>query len=245
MNRYFGPIKWLGGIAIVLFILSFVFGNIIMPALPEATRNSVLTHAVPFFAAFVGILLLFILLIVLVALRFNGKIPNLTYENIEKLIVAGILFGVICLFNPWSFVPYRYGFGLLLISTLAFILWSHVAPPRAAFEETVEPISTVGHVAGVVIGLALMVLVITSAVATNEPRAPYGIRERVWNSYSEERRAEIATAATTDFNQVELPFLVLFSLFPGAAGYLFGRELIGGRGRKAAQQSALAAAGGD
>jgi|GEM_PF-922457 len=152
MNRYIGPIKWLGGIAIVLFIFSFVFGNIIMPGLPEATRNSVLTHAVPFFAAFVGVLLLFILVIVLVALRFNGKIPDRTYANIEKLIVAGILFGVVCLFNPWSFVPYRYGFGLLLISTLAFILWSHIAPPRANLDDTLLPITPTGHIVGLVIG---------------------------------------------------------------------------------------------
>ncbi len=245
MNRYIGPIKWLGGIAIVLFIFSFVFGNIIMPGLPEATRNSVLTHAVPFFAAFVGVLLLFILMIVLVALRFNGKIPDRTYANIEKLIVVGILFGVVCLFNPWSFVPYRYGFGLLLISTLAFILWSHIAPPRAGLDDTLLPITPTGHIVGLVIGVAIMALVIGSAITTNQPATPYGIRERVWNSYTEERRAEIASAAIADFNQVELPFLFVFALFPGAAAYLFGRELVGGRGRKPTQQRVLAATGGD
>jgi hypothetical protein len=244
MNRYIGPIKWLGGIAILLFVFAFVFGNIIMPALPEATRNSVLTHAVPFFAAFVGILLLFILLIALVALRFNGKIPNRTYSNVETLIVVGIIFGVVCLFNPWSFVPFRYGFGLLLICTLSFIVWSHVAPPRTGLDERLLPITTAGHVAGLVAAVAIMALVISSAIATNEPRAPFGIRERVWNSYTEERRTEIATAATADFNQVELPFLFVFALFPGAAAYLFGREIIGGRGRTEPVPG-LAPAGGD
>src|SRR5690606_30291897 len=114
MSRYFTPIKWLGGIAILLFLFACGFANVAPSLVSEQVLNGVLFHAIPFFAAFVGILLLFILLIVLVALRFNGKIPGRTYKGMEYVIIGGIIFGVICLFNPWSLVPYRYGFLLLL-----------------------------------------------------------------------------------------------------------------------------------
>ncbi len=230
MSRYIGPIKWLGGIAVGLFAFAYLFSLVIMPALPEDIRNGVLTHAIPFFAAFVGVLLLFILLIVLVARRFDRKIPNRTYKSIENLIVFTIIFSVVCLFNPWSFVPYRYGFGMLVIATLSFIVWSHVAPPRTGLDETIKPFTSVNHLVGVIAAAIVMVLIISSAIATNEPRAPFGIRERVWNTYDEARQAEIATAATSDFSQVEIPFLVIFSLIPGAMVYLLSRELVGGRG---------------
>jgi hypothetical protein len=32
------------------------------------------------------------------------------------------------MFQPWVFLAYRYGFLVLLISTLGFILWSHIVP---------------------------------------------------------------------------------------------------------------------
>lgn len=235
MSRYIGPIKWLGGIAVALFIFAYLFSMVIMPALPEDLRNGVLTHAIPFFGAFVGVLLLFILLIVLVARRFDRKIPNRTYKSIENLIVFAIVFSVICMFNPWSFVPYRYGFGMLVIATLSFILWSHVAPPRTGLDETIKPFKTINHLVGIVAAAVVMAVIISSAIATNEPRAPYGIRERVWNTYDEARRTEIATMATSEFSQVEVPFLFVFSLIPGTLVYLLSRELVGGRDPSPAQ----------
>jgi hypothetical protein len=44
------------------------------------------------------------------------------------------------MFQPWSFVGYRLGFLLLFLSTLAFILWSHVVP-KGAHAEQVESVS--------------------------------------------------------------------------------------------------------
>jgi uncharacterized membrane protein len=84
-------------------------------------------------------------------------------------------------------------------------------------------------VRGIVAAAVVMALIISSAIATSEPRAPYGIRERVWNTYDDARRAEIATAATSDFSQVEIPFLFVFSLIPGTLVYLLSRELVGER----------------
>ena len=227
MSRYIGPVKWLGGIAIILFILAALFANVVTGLVSEALSNAVMFRAIPFFMAFVGVLLLFILLIALVALRFNGKVPNRTYTGLEMLTIAGILLGTVSLFNPWSFVPYRYGFGLLLLSTLAFILWSHVAPPRADSGLQISPLSRSQHIAGIIAGVLVLVLLTVTAISANGPQEPYGVRQRAWDSYSEERQAEIAAEATQEFSSVEMPFLVIYNLLPGVAVYLVVRELVG------------------
>ena len=228
MRKYIGPIKWLGGIAVALFAFALVFEPLTR-GLPEETRKSVLLHAIPFFATFVGVLLLFILLIVMVAIRFNGKVPGRTYQGIEYTIIAGILFGVVCLFQPWSFVPYRYGFLLLLVSTLTFILWSHIMPARADFDARVLPLSSIQHIVGVVAGILVAVLFVTSLVSLNGPKPPYGLRERVFNSYDDERKAQVATEATQEFQNVETPFLILLSLFPAIMIYFVAREAVSKR----------------
>jgi hypothetical protein len=247
MSRYIAPIKWLGGIAILLFVFAYAFGNFAPSLVSEAVRNGVLFHAIPFFATFVGILLLFILLIVLVALRFNGKIPGRTYQGMEYVIIGGILFGVVCLFNPWNLVPYRYGFILLLGSTLAFILWSHVAPPRTDYDASIPRLTTAQHFIGLVAGLLVLAALTFAAISANGPKPPYGLRERVWNSYDAERQAEVAAEAEQQFTSVEMPFLVVFNLFPAAAVYMIARELVGGRKRapEAVYETATVGAGGD
>ena len=247
MSRYLGPVKWLGGIALILFILVPVFGSVAPGLVPEATRSSVLFQAIPFFMAFVGILLVFILLIVIVALRFNGKVPRRTYKSIENLCIVGILFGTVCLFNPWSVVPYRYGFILLLVSLLIFILWSHVTAPRAEADAAFPPLTRAQHIVGIVAGMIVLALLVSSSVATNAPQAPYGLRERVWNSYTPERQAETAAAASQTFNTVEMPFMFLFYAFPSVLVYLIVRELVGGIGQRKPEAPApgMAHAGAD
>lgn len=228
MNKYIGPIKWLGGIAVVLFAFALAFEPLTR-GLSEETRKSVILNAIPFFSTFVGILLLFILLIVLIAMRFNGAVPERTYRSIEYTIIAGILLGVICLFQPWSFVPYRYGFLLLLGSTLSFILWSHVAAPRADFVTMIAPLSPLQHIIGAVVGVVVAVLLFSSLFNMNSPKPPYGLRERVFNSYDDERKAQVAAEATQQFQTVETPFLVFFSAFPGVIIYFAAREAAGRR----------------
>jgi hypothetical protein len=246
MTKYLGPIKWLGGIALILFVVALVFDPL-TSGLPEETRRNVLLNAAPFFATFVGILLLFILLIVIVATRFNGKVPGRTYQGIEYTIIAGILLGVVCLFQPWSFVPYRYGFLLLLGATLSFILWSHVMPPRADFDARVAPLNSLQHIIGAAAGIIVMVLLVVSLINMNSPKPPYGLRERVFNSYDEERKAQVAAEATQSFQSVEIPFLIFFSAFPGIIMYFVAREAANGRlgGRQFLPEVAAARSGGD
>lgn len=312
-SRYLVPIKRLGIAAIISFIVGIIFPSLSNALLSEDARKAVLVNAIPFFGFFIGILLLFILLIVLVARRYNGKVPMRTYGSIEQLSIAGILMGVICLFQPWSNVPYRYGFLLLLASTLGFILWSHTVPRNAKVDDMVAGLTTarrivaiisgllagillssdsqamiglqaglgfslpfatvhgflvfvaslVGYLIwsrtfeaagdyhlppmgakqntiGLVAGVIVLVVLTLSASSTNAPVEPYGVRDRVWKSYSDERKAQVASDATRDFQSVELPFLVIFNLFPAGVVFFAVREAVA-EPEEAAQRTAVPA----
>lgn len=120
---------------VITFILGLAAGPVIRSVATEEqmTRN-VLLSAIPFVFIFVAIILAFISLIWLVASVLNHNIPERVYRPIELTIIGGIILGVIGMFQPWSFGAYRYGFLLLLISTLAFILWSHIIPRGARYD---------------------------------------------------------------------------------------------------------------
>ncbi len=224
-SKYLGPIKRLGGIAILLFVFALLFSVIGNSVFSEETRKGVFINAVPFITAFIGILLLFILVIVLVAKRYNGKVPARCHGAIERTLVIGILFGVFFLFQPFSIVPYRYGFLLLLVATLSFILWSHVVPAGARQSFGLPQLNGRQHLIGGIAALVVVVVMSVGIISINVPKEPYGIRDRVWNSYSAERKAEVTAAATADFSTVETPFIILFSLFPAAVVYFAVREI--------------------
>lgn len=92
-------------------------------------------QAVYFIVGFVAILLAFIFFIVFLARRLSGKVPQRVYGLIEKFTIAGILLGVVGMFQPWALAAYRIGFHVLLFSTLAFIAWSHITPQASRYEE--------------------------------------------------------------------------------------------------------------
>jgi len=97
-------------------------------------------QAVLFIIGFTIILSLFILFIRFLSQRLNDTIPQHTFDRVERILIGGIIVGVVGMFQPWVFFGYRYGFLLLLISTLAFIVWSHVTPaaPLYGDEEFVD-----------------------------------------------------------------------------------------------------------
>ena len=52
-------------------------------------------------------------------------------------LIGGIILGIIGMFQPWIFEAFRYGFYLLLASTIGYIAWSHVSPAEPE-DETAE-----------------------------------------------------------------------------------------------------------
>ncbi len=126
------PVKLLV-VAAVLLILGIVAGPVIGSlATPQQLGENVLLNAIPFILMFVAILLVFISLIVVVARLLNGRIPASIHQPVELALIAGIVLGVVGLFQPWTYVLYGIGFHVLLVSVLGFILWSHIVPKREA-----------------------------------------------------------------------------------------------------------------
>lgn len=226
-RQYLQPIKWIGSIALAIFVFGLVFRPVSEQIIAEDIRNGVLIQAVPFVSIFITILLLFILLIVLASIRFNGKIPFRTYRPIEWTIIGGIVMGVVFLFQSWHFVGYRYGFVLLLGSTLGFILWSHITPANAKKDTTLPPFTTRQQVLGLVAGILVIFALTMSASAVNAPQTPYGLRQRVWDSYTPERQKEIEDKAISDFRSIEIPFLFVLNAFPGCIVFFATREAAG------------------
>ena len=50
------------------------------------------------------------------------------YARAERIIIGLMLLGIVGMFQPFAIVLYRYGFLLLLFSTILFIVISHIAP---------------------------------------------------------------------------------------------------------------------
>ena len=124
------PLGLLISIAILL-ILGSIAGPLIRSSFTEKERAAnVFLEAIPFILIFVAIILTFITVIVVVASVLNDNIPRRTHRLVERIVIFGIVGGVIGMFQPWWFLAYKYGFSVLLISTLSFILWSHIRPKR-------------------------------------------------------------------------------------------------------------------
>jgi Na+-translocating ferredoxin:NAD+ oxidoreductase RnfE subunit len=114
---------------VVLLILGLIAGPIIKStASEEQLATNVLLSAIPFILIFAAIILAFISLIVLASNLLSHKIPERIYRPIERIVIAGIVLGVIGMFQPWSFALYRIGFFMVLIFWLCFVLWNHVKP---------------------------------------------------------------------------------------------------------------------
>jgi hypothetical protein len=125
--------------AVVLLILGLIAGPLIRSlATAEQLAQNVLLSAIPFILIFVSILLGYMTVISIVASVLNDNIAPRIHRTIESIIIAGIVLGVLGMFQSWKMVFYRYGFMVLLISTLSFILWSHVRPKGEQRQEEVS-----------------------------------------------------------------------------------------------------------
>jgi len=129
------PVTLLIVIAVML-VLGLLAGPFINSRMTEQQLvDNVFINAVPFVLIFVAIILTFIAIIVVVASMLDNNISLRLHRVIESILIAGIVLGVVGMFQPWVFEGYKYGFVLLLISTLSFILWSHITPKPEAVQE--------------------------------------------------------------------------------------------------------------
>jgi hypothetical protein len=125
------PLKLLIAAA-VLFALSFAARPALNALMPDLqTSTNVLILAIPFLLVFVPIILLFMSFIVFVSKILEHRIPEVAYKVVEYVFIAGIVFGILFMFQPWTFVLFKPGFFVLFGSLLGFMVWSHVAVKRA------------------------------------------------------------------------------------------------------------------
>lgn len=118
---------------LIAILVTLVLGLLAGPFIaarttPEQLAENVLLNAIPFILIFVSIILTYITLIVVVGSILNNNISRRAHKIVESILIAGIVLGIFGMFQPWIFVAYKYGFVVLLISTLGFILWSHIVP---------------------------------------------------------------------------------------------------------------------
>jgi hypothetical protein len=114
-------------LVIALLVLRVVLPTLLPPAAAQTAS---------FITIFLAILMVYIFFIIVpAAIVLSGRVPRQVYDLIEKTIIAGIVLGVIGMFQPWAHVLYRIGFLVLLASTLAFIVWSHITPKATSSEE--------------------------------------------------------------------------------------------------------------
>jgi len=123
-------------IIVVLLVLGLLAGPFIESRTTEQQlADNVLLNAIPFLMIFVAILLTFITLIVIIGSMLNNNVPPRIYKIIESILIAGIVLGVVGMFQPWLFEAFKYGFVLLLVSLLLFMVWSHVSPRRETLQQ--------------------------------------------------------------------------------------------------------------
>ena len=129
----------------IAIVISLVLGLLAGPfirsrATEEQLADNVLLSALPFILIFVAIILAFITVIVIIARLLSNNLSPRIFHIVERVLIAGIVLGVLGMFQPWVFLAYKYGFLLLLFSTLSFIVWSHIVPRRAEVQEGISPL---------------------------------------------------------------------------------------------------------
>jgi uncharacterized membrane protein len=121
--------KWLPISGVVLLLLGIFVAPMITNSYSEdqLNRNAILS-GFQFLLIFIAIILFYAAAIWYLAYKLNGLIPNRIYRIIEYILIGGIILGIIGMFQPWFFPAFRYGFYLLLASTIGYIAFSHISP---------------------------------------------------------------------------------------------------------------------
>lgn len=120
---------------VIASIVFLVLGLLARPlisnlATPEQMAKNVLLNAIPFILIFISILLVYVTIIIIVGNLLNNKISVPIYKIIDYILIAGIVLGVLSMFQPWSLQVYKYGFMVLFFSVFGYIIWSHTTPKK-------------------------------------------------------------------------------------------------------------------
>jgi len=124
---------------VILLIVGFIARPVIQNlATEEQLNTNVLLSATPFILIFVAIILFYMTLGWIITTALNYRVSARIFKTVESILIAGIVLGILGMFQPWVFVAYRLGFNVLLVSILSFIVWSHIVPAGAQRQEEIS-----------------------------------------------------------------------------------------------------------
>lgn len=83
-----------------------------------------------FIPMFVACVLLYGIFIWRLAIALGPKVSSRLFLIVVLAVIGGILAGVVLMFQPFWAGGFRIGFWFVFISTLSFVVWSHVTPQR-------------------------------------------------------------------------------------------------------------------
>lgn len=120
---------WLPISGVVILLLGIFVGPRITAGFSEEqlNRNAILS-GVSFLLIFIAIILFYAAIVWYLAYVLNGRVSERLFRIVEYALIAGIILGVVGMFQPWFFPAFRYGFYLLLLATIGYIAWSHISP---------------------------------------------------------------------------------------------------------------------
>ncbi len=216
-------------IAIVIVLAIGEIINLYTGTLSEERQQEVLIKAVPFVAIFVAIVLAFICLVVIVAITLGGKVPLRSYRPIEFILIAGILIGVVGLFQGWKMFVYEYGFLIVLFSLLAFMIWSHLSPMPLLQGRAMPRLSRTAHLIGLAAALLVWASLTVYTINGNKPQEPYGYGKTLWDFKNDEEKAQIRSDADSEYHNAKIPVFALMSLLPAGLVYFGVREIAASR----------------
>lgn len=116
------------GIAVLLWVLGIALMPVIEGLDAETKADNTILSGIPFILIFIGVIIAFIDFTILTATLWNNKLPDTIFRPVERILIGGIVLGIVGMFQPFVMPLYTYGFMILLVSTIGYIFWSHIVP---------------------------------------------------------------------------------------------------------------------
>jgi hypothetical protein len=116
------------GVAILLWVVGIAMIPIVDGLDAQTKADNTILSGIPFILIFIGVIVAFIDFTIFMATRWNNKLPDTVFRPVERALIAGIVLGIVGMFQPFIVTFYTIGFMVLLISTIGYIFWSHIVP---------------------------------------------------------------------------------------------------------------------
>jgi hypothetical protein len=133
------------------------------------------------------------------------------------------------LFQGWKLFVYEYGFLMLLVSVLGFMVWSHLSPMPPRSGRPIPPLGRSAHLVGVLAGVLVWAALTVYTVNDNQPQEPYGLGKTLWDFKSDEEKVQIKDDAESEYQNAKVPVFALISLLPAGVVYFGVREIAAAR----------------